>query len=167
MEEAQGGKVTTMEERFALMYEAMCAFNEPEIDPHLVRYFFAELDKQNLEAARDGFQYWRKVFDEADKSTTREQIKDITREHICKNHAFSRPKFNLVQGAMKAAIHRLWRRLYYIECERWSSDLKKALLDATTFPLERSTQYMRQIYEEIAAETGETVEQLMFRICPE
>jgi len=62
--------------------------------------------------ARAAFNWWKNAYGAARVASTRAEIKELAREHLFTDHPFIKSPFNVAQGAMKATIHRLWKRLY-------------------------------------------------------
>jgi hypothetical protein len=136
-----------------------------EIIASCIRLVDIQLEEPEAEEAKAPFNYWRAAFEATREATTRDQIKNLAREYLCSTGPYTMSPFNIAQGLMKATIHLMWRKLYALEVGRWRTDPEEAIRDATTPRTKRSQEFMHAIYEEIAAETGETVEGMRTRIC--
>ena len=112
-------------------------------------------------------EYWVTVFNAVCASTTREQIKDVARQYYLVSNEHALPRFNVSQGLMKATSHLIWRKLYALEAGKLRSDAREAIRDAMVPPHERGAQFLRAIMEEIAAEHGETLDEMTERLDPE
>lgn len=166
-------------ERLREYTEVMAALEDPSTPAARIRECFGTIRTSLAETAALGnpeevqaakatslaFEYWAGVFDQAAAAATREGIKALLRTHLCAAHEHSMPLHNISQGAMKAAIHCIWTRLYSIMAGRGHPTPLPAIRDALTPPLQRAQEYMHELYKEIAAEKGETVEQMMKRVC--
>lgn len=117
------------------------------------------------EAASRAFEFWVTAFGRATNATSREDIKVLTREYLCTAHAHSVSPYNIAQGIMKATIHCLWRKLYTITVNRGHPEPESAIRDAVTPVKQRAVEYFQLLYGEIAAENGETVDEMMRRVC--
>jgi hypothetical protein len=115
-------------------------------------------------AARSAFEYWAAAFDQVMRAANREDIKSVVRRFICSSDPRNMSKFNVAQGLMKATSHTMWRRLYDLEAGRLRSDPAEAIRDAMIPPVDRGIEFMRSIYEELAAENNESIEEMKFRI---
>jgi len=118
-------------------------------------------------ATSASFEYWVIVFNAVRATTTRDEIKDVARTYFLVANENAKPKFNVSQGLMKATSHLIWRKLYAFETGKPRTDVREAVLDAMMFPQERGAQFFHTIMEEIAAEHGETLDEMMERLDPE
>jgi hypothetical protein len=122
---------------------------------------------ERLAAAVAGFEHWAGAFEEARRALAREEIKAWVRKWLCAPSQHVASPYEVAQGAMKAAVHLSWKRLYALEVGRGHPEPAEAIRDAMTPPQQRAIEYYRRLYEELAAEHGETVEQMMRRVCGE
>jgi hypothetical protein len=160
--------VKTRGRRYMVFHEAMSAFEEVstpaekilEVIPRIMR----ELQGPEAVATKAAFEYWIEAFNAANSATTRAQLKPVVRKHYCTNNPHASSAFNVSQGLMKATTHLIWRKLYALEAGQLRTDVSEAIRDATTPPYERGQQFMAVLLREIAAETGETEEQMIERV---
>jgi hypothetical protein len=110
------------------------------------------------------FKFWTRAYNLLRGAQTRDDIKTIVRQHTCSSDVRAMPFSNIGQAMMKAATHLMWRRLYALEAGQLRTDVAEAVRDAMTPPLLRGQQFMRAIIAEIAAESGESVDQMMDRL---
>lgn len=123
-------------------------------------------DDPEAEQCREAFEWWASAYEVARSSRTVEELKEATRKYLCTNSERARPRYNVAQGAMKATIHRLWKNLYIARAGAGHLQLMPAILDAVTPEKDRAVMYMRELLAEIAAEGGETAEEMVDRLAP-
>jgi hypothetical protein len=127
------------------------------------RRMLAETPDDIARAVETGFEYWASAFERFAVAPDRAALRDLVREYLCTPHAHAQSSYNIVQGAMKAAIHVALRRLHAIETA-WRTNPRDAIRDALTHPRERAHELMGDLYEEIAASAGETVVEMTDRV---
>jgi hypothetical protein len=115
--------------------------------------------------ARAAFGHWCQAFTKARAATDRDAVKAIAREYLCTPNAHAASPYNIAQGLMKATIHVLWKKLYAVEVARGHAEVAEAVRDAVTPQQKRATEYFRVVLAEIAAETGESTDEMMARVC--
>ena len=120
---------------------------------------------EGVAAATAAFEHWAGAFESARAATTYAAIKAWARRYLCTPGPHAASAYNIAQGAMKAAIHLSWKRLYTLRVRGGHEDPREAVLDATTPPKLRAIQYYNALYAELAAENGETVEAMVSRLC--
>lgn len=117
-------------------------------------------------ATRDAFEYWAGAFEQTRAATSRATIKALARKFVVSTDPRSASPFNIVQGLMKATIHLMWKELYAFDEGVPPAAVQGPLPPAQASRLETlGVASMQRLYREIAAESGETVEAMMQRVC--
>lgn len=116
-------------------------------------------------AVSPGFEHWAAAFTAARAARTRASLKDWARLYLCTPSPHGASPHNVTQGIMEASVHLVWRRLYAAEAGRLRTDIAEAVRDAAIPRRERSIEFMQALLAEIAAETNETAEAMMARVC--
>ena len=155
----------------ALYAATMEVLEDVESPPELIAYsieqILPEMHKPDAAASRGAFDYWHGAFNAARAAATREAIKDVVRTYVCSTSPHARLPYNIAQGLMKATTHTIWRKLCTLDAGRLRADPREAVRDAMMSPAARGQELMRAMVAEIAAETGETTDQLAARITGE
>jgi len=160
--------VAQITREYSIMKRATRAFKdldtpEEEIALHIqaLRAFGGE----RLSVSYEPFEHWCAAFEAARAATSRDEIKALARRYVCTAHPFAASPYKTAQGAMKATIHTLWKRLYALETSRGHLSPAPAVRDATMPRHDRAIEYFRVMMAEIAVESGETTEQMQARVC--
>jgi hypothetical protein len=101
--------------------------------------------------ARAEFEFWAGAFERLAAAHGRPALKALATELLCQPHEFLNCRYTAAVSAMRAAVHRLQRRL----CKAAGAAPTRSLANAL----------VRALYGEIATENGETFEALEARLC--
>jgi hypothetical protein len=105
---------------------------------------------ENKEVLHD-FKYWEEAFAKVRLATTREDLKIVLVQYVCKQHAMTYP---IAGSAMMATVNLIEKKLFYFTTGEFPTfRTRKQAMHCT-----------RTLLSEIAAETLETVDQMVDRL---
>ncbi len=134
----------------AVLARAMAVFENPEAPDEIVWGHFETIlpivARQTAGELKTAFEWWMRIYLSTRLACTREEIKGFIRESVASEAYFVQARYPVVGGAMKAAVHCMWRRLYVIMTKNGGDRVR---LGEECSVLQKSKQFYCELLDEL------------------